>query len=166
MSTWYFHQIQVGMWAKLWDMSHLFACIVALVITRWRHTSKRPVCRHCSNLQAPKHYLIRAANYLLAQNGSKNSNIVNLVLVYNFLRSLCFMVRYPIPERFLISDTELLRRNFSSRTVFPIKFQFGIKLIFYLRSKVLNNCNRLSYMIFESRKCPELGTIHTILGSW
>ena len=93
VSTWYFHQIQVGMWAKLWNMSHLFVCFVALVIARWRHTSKRPVCRytgyqHCSNLQAPKHYLIRAANYLLAQNGSKNSNIVNLVLVYDFLRSL------------------------------------------------------------------------------
>ena len=76
------------------------------------------------------------------------------------------MVKYPIPEHFLISDTELLRSNFSSRTVFPIKFQFGIKLIFYLQSKVLNNCNQLSYMIFESRKCPELGTIRTILGSW
>ena len=32
VSTWYFHQIQVGMWAKLWDMSHLFVCFVALVI--------------------------------------------------------------------------------------------------------------------------------------
>ena len=32
VSTWYFHQIQVGLWAKLWDMSHLFVCIVALVI--------------------------------------------------------------------------------------------------------------------------------------
>ena len=32
VSTWYFHQIQVGMWAKLWDMSHLFVCVVALVI--------------------------------------------------------------------------------------------------------------------------------------
>ena len=32
LSTWYFHQIQVGMWAKLWDMSHLFVCFVALVI--------------------------------------------------------------------------------------------------------------------------------------
>ena len=67
--------------------------LIKVLIARWRHTSKRPVCRytgyqHCSNLQAPKHYLIRAANYLLAQNGSKNSNIVNLVLVYDFLRSL------------------------------------------------------------------------------
>ena len=32
VSTWYFHQIQVGMCAKLWDMSHLFVCFVALVI--------------------------------------------------------------------------------------------------------------------------------------
>ena len=32
VSTWYFHRIQVGMWAKLWDMSHLFVCFVALVI--------------------------------------------------------------------------------------------------------------------------------------
>ena len=32
VSTWYFHQIQVGMLAKLWDMSHLFVCFVALVI--------------------------------------------------------------------------------------------------------------------------------------
>ena len=32
VSTWYFHQIQVGMWAKLWDMSHLFVCFVTLVI--------------------------------------------------------------------------------------------------------------------------------------
>ena len=32
MSTWYFYQIQVGMWFKLWDMSHLFVCFVALVI--------------------------------------------------------------------------------------------------------------------------------------
>ena len=32
VSTWYFHQMQVGMWAKLWDMSHLFVCFVALVI--------------------------------------------------------------------------------------------------------------------------------------
>ena len=32
VSTCYFHQIQVGMWAKLWDMSHLFVCFVALVI--------------------------------------------------------------------------------------------------------------------------------------
>ena len=32
VSTWYFYQTQVGMWAKLWDMSHLFVCFVALVI--------------------------------------------------------------------------------------------------------------------------------------
>ena len=32
MSTLYFHQMQVGMRAKLWDMSHLFVCFVALVI--------------------------------------------------------------------------------------------------------------------------------------
>ena len=32
VSIWCFHQIQVGMWAKLWDMSHLFVCFVALVI--------------------------------------------------------------------------------------------------------------------------------------
>ena len=32
VSTWYFYHIQVGMWAKLWDMSHLFVCFVALVI--------------------------------------------------------------------------------------------------------------------------------------
>ena len=32
VSTRYFHQMQVGMCAKLWDMSHLFACFVALVI--------------------------------------------------------------------------------------------------------------------------------------
>ena len=32
VSTGYFHHIQVGMWAKLWDMSHLFVCFVALVI--------------------------------------------------------------------------------------------------------------------------------------
>ena len=32
VSTWYFHQIQVGMWAMSWDMSHLFVCFVALVI--------------------------------------------------------------------------------------------------------------------------------------
>ena len=32
VSSWYFHQIQVGMWAKLWDMSHLFVCFKALVI--------------------------------------------------------------------------------------------------------------------------------------
>ena len=32
VSTSYFHPIQVGMCAKLWDMSHLFVCFVALVI--------------------------------------------------------------------------------------------------------------------------------------
>ena len=32
VSTSYFHQIQVGMWAMSWDMSHLFVCSVALVI--------------------------------------------------------------------------------------------------------------------------------------
>ena len=32
VSTWYFRQIQVGKWAKLWDMCHLFVCFVALVI--------------------------------------------------------------------------------------------------------------------------------------
>ena len=32
VSTWYFYQIEVGMWAKLWDMSHLFVWFVALVI--------------------------------------------------------------------------------------------------------------------------------------
>ena len=32
VSTRYFNQIQVGMCAKLWDMSHLFVCFVALVI--------------------------------------------------------------------------------------------------------------------------------------
>ena len=32
VSTWYFYQTQVGMWATLWDMSHLFVCFVALVI--------------------------------------------------------------------------------------------------------------------------------------
>ena len=31
VSTWYFYHIQVGMWAKLWDMSHLFVCFVARV---------------------------------------------------------------------------------------------------------------------------------------
>ena len=35
MSTWYFHQIQVGMWAKLWDMSHLFVCFVALAMAKF-----------------------------------------------------------------------------------------------------------------------------------
>ena len=39
VSTWYFHQIQVGMWAKLWDMSHLFVCLVALVIDIFRGPS-------------------------------------------------------------------------------------------------------------------------------
>ena len=109
---------------------------------------ERPVCwytgyQHCSNLQAPKHYLIRAANYLLAQNGSKNSNIVvsrTGVQLSSFALfvSLCFMVRYPIPERFLISDTlKCCEENFFTN-IFPIKFQFGIKLILYLRSKVLD----------------------------
>ena len=32
VSTLYFNPIQVGMGAKLWDMSHLFVCFVALVI--------------------------------------------------------------------------------------------------------------------------------------
>ena len=32
VSTRYFHHIQVGMCAKLWDISHLFVCFVALVI--------------------------------------------------------------------------------------------------------------------------------------
>ena len=35
VSTWYFYQTQVGMWAKLWDMSHLFVCFVALVIQKF-----------------------------------------------------------------------------------------------------------------------------------
>ena len=32
VSSWYFYQIKVGMWAKLWNMSHLLVCFVALVI--------------------------------------------------------------------------------------------------------------------------------------
>ena len=32
VSTSYFHQIHVGMCPKLWDISHLFVCFVALVI--------------------------------------------------------------------------------------------------------------------------------------
>ena len=43
VSTWYFHQIQVGMWAKLWDMSHLFVCFVALVIQCTIRFKKTPI---------------------------------------------------------------------------------------------------------------------------
>ena len=49
VSTWYFHQIQVGMWAKLWDMSHLFVCFVALVIQGGAMAKFWPLHHYCDN---------------------------------------------------------------------------------------------------------------------
>ena len=175
---------------------------VAIDCMQFTHLSPDDVIhfQYCSNLQASKHYLIRATNYLRAQNESENSSrkyhrnslsipyrcitidnlysrigyvsIDYLYMVYItfFVSSICFALLYgevsdprTLPH---FGHFELLRRMYSSRNVFAIKFQFGIKLILYLRSKVLNNCNRLSYMMFESRRRPELGTTRSILGSW
>ena len=49
VSTWYFHQIQVGMWAKLWHMSHLFVCFVALVIQGGAMAKFWPLHHYCNN---------------------------------------------------------------------------------------------------------------------
>ena len=49
VSTWYFHQIQVGMWVKLWDMSHLFVCFVTLAIQGGAIARFWPLHHYCNN---------------------------------------------------------------------------------------------------------------------
>ena len=87
------------------------------------------------------------------------------------VRSICFALFYgevPDPRTLPNFGHRIVTKKFffANRFSDQVSVWYQNELIFYLRSKVLNNCNRLSYMMFESRKRPELGTIRTILGSW